>query len=174
MSVAEQPVPQQKPQRSWFGRNWWWVILLVIVGGGVMCCGVCGGVGYFVMNKLKSSEPYKMAVEALENDPVVIEKLGEPIAEPPFVGGSINESNGQGSAKLLFIMTGSNAGVIANVECNARLIDGKWGLTSVTVNFSDGQRYVLELDPDQTGGGLDDAPPSPWTPPGTIPVEGMP
>ncbi|HBO43478.1 MAG TPA: hypothetical protein DD670_06020 [Planctomycetaceae bacterium] len=160
-STEQQTFPQQKPQRSWFGRNWWWVLILVFVGGFVLCSGICGGFFCLVIQGLRSSEVYQMSLAAVTKDPVVIEKLGEPITDNWFIGGEMNVNNDQGDARLQSSIQGPKGA--ASVTTVARRIGGKWGLTQIEVTFSDGERHVIQLDADQAGGGMDDAPP--WNPP---------
>ncbi len=172
MATYEEAVPEQRPQRNWFGRNWWWVLLLVILGGGLVCAGICGGVFYFIYYdfvRLKEAEPYKMTIEALADDPTVVQKIGQPITDMWIGSGEINEQNGRGNAKFYFPVTGPKGA--AEVTSQARKIDGKWGLSRVEVVFEGGEKHVLELD-EKAGGGLDEAPP--FVPPGELPRGSMP
>ncbi|MBN2218560.1 MAG: hypothetical protein JW719_14385 [Pirellulales bacterium] len=170
MADVQQPLPQQKPRKSWFGRNWWWVLILVIVGGGLLCCAVCGGIIFSVFAGLRKSEPYQMTLKAVTSDPVVIEKLGEPISDTWAVAGEYNQQNGEGKAKFMFPVTGPNGA--AQVTSEARKSGGKWTLTYIEVVFGDQQKHTIELAPTQGEGGLQDAPR--WTPPGEVGSEAMP
>ncbi|MBN1590667.1 MAG: hypothetical protein JW888_14230 [Pirellulales bacterium] len=164
MAVADETVSPQKPQKSWFGRNWWWVLLLVIIGAGVVCAGVCSGVVFYGMGMLKETAPYKMTLDAVRGDPVVIERLGEPIEDDWKIDVKISETNGQGKATLRIPIMGPKG--TANVSSNARLINGKWGLTRVEITFDNKEQHVLELD-EAASGGLEDPPP--FIPEGGVP-----
>ena len=170
MSTVEQAVPQTKPQGSWFGRNWWWVLLLVLVGGGLLCAGICSGLAFLGIQESKKKEPYQLTLAAVRSDPTVIERLGEPIKDDWKVRVVINASGGRGEARINVPISGPKG--TADVSSQAQLINGKWGLTTVEVTFSDGERHVLELSPEQAGGGEGDAPL--WVPPGEVPPGAMP
>jgi len=158
------PVPQ-KPQKSWFGRNWWWVLILILVGGGVVCCGVCGGLFWWTTTKARNSEVFQMTFDAVSKDPMVLEKLGESIESPPIVGGVVGEND----AFLVFTITGPKGA--ANVESQGRKVNNKWGLTQIKVVFSDETEHIVPLGEEQAGG-LEEAPL--FVPPGEQPRGSMP
>lgn len=78
---ASQPI-QPSPvaagvQRGWFFHNLWWMLpaaFLVVL----LPCGCCGGILFWVIGSLKSSEPYQMALHCVQAAPPVIEQLGNP------------------------------------------------------------------------------------------------
>ncbi len=49
-------------QRGWFARNFWWLLPAVLLAL-VLPCGCCGGIFWWLVSSLKSSEPYQVAVE---------------------------------------------------------------------------------------------------------------
>ena len=150
--------PAEPPRRGWFRRNWLWFVPLVLLGLGVLCASCCGGILLTVFGVLRSSEPYVMALEQVQNDPKVIERLGEPIEPASWApSGNIHVSNGRGDASLRFDVKGPRG--TAHVSTQARRIDGQWGLTTLEVTFDDGTRLSLDTGTDDA---LDDAPP--WTP----------
>jgi hypothetical protein len=114
-----------------------------------------------------------MALEAVRSDPVVAEKLGKPIDDVGKlweVSITITLSGDRGDAKAMFPVAGPKGR--ADVTSEARRSGGKWSLTDVEVQFSNGEKHLLDIKADATGGGLDDAPP--WRPPGEVGPEGMP
>lgn len=151
-----QPAP-----RGWFARNWLWAVptgCLVVL---VLCVALCIGVFGAILASVKSSEPYRMALEQVRSNPKVIEKLGEPIREAGwFPSGTIETQNDSGSANLAFEVMGPKG--VAQVQARARRIGGKWGITTLDVTPSDGKR--ISLDQAKVESGLDEAPR--WTPPG--------
>ena len=171
MADIEQAVPQQKPQRSWFGRNWWWVLLIILIGGVAICSGLCGVGMFLAFGQLRESEPYKMTLAAVTSDPVVIDKLGEPIEDAtqwvPNI--QISVTNDQGNARIMIPIRGPKG--TANVSSVAKMNNGKWALTQVEATFSDGQRHLLELGADQAGG-IEAA--LPWNPAGVVPDDTSP
>ena len=68
---AKQPIqPHQVAavQRGWFSRNLWWLLPTAFVVL-VLPCGCCGGIFWWVIGLLKSSEPYRMALHRVQTAP---------------------------------------------------------------------------------------------------------
>ena len=126
------------------------VLLLVILLGGML-------VYQELIGSQKSSEPYRMALEQVQSDPKVIQRLGKPIDDTWRVGGDVFTEGDRGEANLNFEVLGPQGK--GRVRTQARRIDGQWGLTTLEVTFDDGQRISLET---KAGEGLDDAPA--WSP----------
>ena len=173
MSNFEQPAPPAKPRKSWFGRNWWWVLLLIILGGGLVCAGVCAGIVSFGLQKVRESEPYTMTLDAVQNDPVVVERLGKPIQDSWQINMQGDISGNQGSVRITVPITGPKGS--ATVSSQSQCINGNWGLTSVDVTFANGERHSLEITPEQAGGQSNIAPPfNSVSPPGEVGRDQMP
>ncbi len=127
-------------------------VVLVIL----LCAGILLGVGVFGMRALP---PYQTALKKVQNDPQVRERLGEPIESASWIPlGSFKVENDSGSANLTFKVSGPKGKAEVNVI--ARMIAGKWGLTTLTVTYPDGTRQ--ELDVSDTGDDEMDAPK--WAP----------
>ena len=144
--------PAARPQRGWLRRNWLWLVPATLL---VLCGGFCIGIFGLVFGMLKSSEPYQMALQRVQTDPRVVQRLGQPIEESGwFPTGQINVENDRGEARLDFDVAGPDGK--AHVHAEARCIAGRWGLTRLEVTTEDGQRIPLDTTVD---GGLDEAPP---------------
>ena len=111
-----------------------------------------------VFGVLKSSDPYKMALERVQNDPKVIEALGEPIEAGWTVSGEVIHQMGPpaGTARLDFDVTGPKGKAHVHSEARCAYYDG-WGLTKVEVTTQDNQRIVLDVSGGNDDGG--EAPP---------------
>lgn len=132
------------------------VIGLAVVLAILLCAGIGLGVGVFGMRALP---PYRMALQKVQNDPQVREKLGEPVESASWIPlGNFTIENNSGSAQLTFKVRGPKGR--AEVNVNGRMIAGNWGLTTLTVTYPDGTRQ--ELDVSDTGNEEMDAPK--WTP----------
>ncbi len=142
-----QPAPATEKKR---GCSTTTIVLLIVFVLLLGCCGLCGGlfgVGAFI---LKNSPAYKMALEKVQNDPAVIEQLGEPIEPASFIPtGEFNDSGDSGSANLNFKVKGPKGTATVNVV--ARKIGGQWGLTSLTIVI-DATNERLQLDVSDMGG----------------------
>lgn len=150
MSTIDQPqaVP---PRRSWFSRNWLWFVPLLFVLLFLLCAGLCVGVIGTAFVTLKHSEPYRVALERVQQDPQVIQRLGEPIREASWVPvGEVHTEDGGGSANLSFRVAGPKGE--ADVRTEARRRGGQWETTVLEVTFPDGKRLSLDV------GGDDEAP----------------
>lgn len=157
-----QPQPEGAPQPKSRFKTCLVVTLLVAVIGIVLCAGVGAVFFTFGVRSIKNMAPYKMSLEQAEKSPQVIQRLGEPIEDdtwlPQF---QVNVHNNQGSATVYFQVKGPKGR--AHVHSKARLIDGDWGLTELTVTFADGQRVELETG---TSGNQEEEAPK-WVPPST-------
>ena len=125
---ANQPHQFAAVQRGWFSRNLWWLLpaaLLVLI----VPCGCCGGILWWVIGSLKSSEPYQMALHRVQTAPQVIEQLGEPVEElswMPTGNFSFRTINGVTSGRASFDFSVSGPKGEARVHAGAVCNNGKW------------------------------------------------
>ncbi|MHC4404244.1 MAG: cytochrome c oxidase assembly factor Coa1 family protein [Planctomycetota bacterium] len=152
-----QSVPSKPPRKR---RRWLRILLFTLLT--LVVAGAGAGLVYYqrVFGVIRSSEPFQMALEQLDKDPQVVDRLGTPIEEASwFPSGTLAErERGRGEANLLFPVKGPKG--TADVATLARRLDGEWGLVTLEVTFVDGHR--VSVDTSSTGGG-DDAPK--YTPP---------
>lgn len=104
-------------RKSWFSRNWKWVLptggcLLAIV----LIVAFAGSLIWGVTSLMSDSQAYQDAMEEATNNPKVLSLLGEPIETDGMSGGSINYSNGYGTAKLTIPIKGPNGKGTIRVE----------------------------------------------------------
>ena len=162
-----QQTPDLEPPRRKSRTCLWWILagLVIFV---VLCAGLFGGIfvrEFSKINEIKSSEPYQMGLEQEQQDPLVIEALGEPIEDVTwFPTGNVNAENDRGDANLHFEVAGPKGK--ANVHVQARRVDGQWGLTNLEVTPEGGQRIQLDT------GSEDDLGEAPrWPPPVNGPMK---
>ncbi|MET3026798.1 cytochrome c oxidase assembly factor Coa1 family protein [Flavobacterium sp. UW10123] len=80
-------------RKSWLNRNWKWLIpsgcltLLILFGLFI------GGIFYEVTSIIKDSEAYKESMTAVQNNKLVVEKLGSPIKTDGMVSGTVTSNN---------------------------------------------------------------------------------
>jgi len=150
---ANRGVPAKEPPR----RPWRWLrrvltaLLVLILLGGAACW-----IGYqMVFGARRSSEPYRMALDLVQNDPQVIEQVGGPIEDVCwFPNGEIDNDPDRGTARLDFAVAGSKTR--ANVHVDARRIASKWGFARLEVTPEGGKRILVNV---AAANGLDEAPP---------------
>jgi hypothetical protein len=137
-----------RPRRGWLARNWIWFVPTMLLGLVVLCGGCCVGIFGAVFGVLKSSEPYQMAFQRVQNDPQVTGQLGEPIEQSGwFPSGQISVRNDRGDARFDFDVAGPKGK--AHVHAEARRTASRWGLTRLEVTPESGQRIVLDVSADR-------------------------
>ncbi|HKR58767.1 MAG TPA: TonB family protein [Pyrinomonadaceae bacterium] len=134
-------------------------ILFVLLLGGIAAA-VYFGYGW-VENKLKTSEPYNLAVTTLKENTEVKEKLGE-IQETGFPFGAFSE-NANGTGEAAFVM--SVKGTLASGQYTVELVrsDSKWRIKHGMVRLSNGETISVadkaESDFDPDADNTDEPPP---------------
>lgn len=147
--------PNPQPPRSSGGLS---VLMIILIIAGVLlllCAGICGGC---VLVAQRTATEFGSAIEllpvqlaaseAVESDPAVIEKLGEPIEQssPP-----VRQSSGEikpAGETFTFDISGPNG--TAKVTSTAMKDAGAWKVTVITVQCSDGT--TLNVPPPEATG----------------------
>lgn len=122
------------------------VVMLVVAGICLLaaCCG--GGIVWIVFGALRESEPYQMALTAVQQDAEVRKELGEPIEEGWITGGSINvNGDGSGEANFTFNVTGPKG--TGTAEVHATRQRGKWRLDTLVVETPEREIEVIDGGP---------------------------
>jgi TonB family protein len=157
------------PRKSGCGKA-----LLILSVIGLLVVVALGVGGYFVYrfaeDKLKSSEAYTLAVDALKSDPEVAERMGA-IKETGFPLGNFKEdADGTGSAVFRVSVTGEKAS--GNYDVVMSRSERRWTLRSgkVTLNNGGGEITVAPDEDDLPAlPDLDAPPPVPAKPGATGP-----
>ena len=113
---------------AWFARNLWWLLSAAFVVM-VLPCGCCGGIFWWLIGSVKSSEPYQMALHRVQTASQVTDQLGEPIEESswmPTGNFSYHTNNGVASGEASFDFNVAGPKGTAHVHAQARCRDGKW------------------------------------------------
>jgi hypothetical protein len=117
----------ERPQKSWWGRNWFWVVPLGCLSPIIIVIG-CAVAGFFAIEgMLKSSDAYTFSKAAVLSDANVRAALGEPIETGMMVGGKINLTNNGGHADINYTLKGPKSG--AEVHAVADKQAGKWAFS---------------------------------------------
>jgi hypothetical protein len=102
---------------------WVWVG----VGCGVLVVGFVGFLVFLftvIFGAMRSSTPYKEALQRAQTDPRVAAAFGTPIKAGTLVSGSINTHNNDGDAKLDIPISGPKGS--GTLHVTATKTDGKW------------------------------------------------
>jgi hypothetical protein len=110
------------------------VIIISIIVLSITLLG--GGIVYFVMSLMKSSDAYQMAVKQAKADVRVNSILGTPIDESFFVTGNIQLVNDNGNANLFITLSGPKDK--ATVNAIASKAGGVWTMHKLDVLFASG------------------------------------
>ncbi|MEJ5342047.1 MAG: cytochrome c oxidase assembly factor Coa1 family protein [Thermogutta sp.] len=154
---------QSAPQQE--GRAKSWVVRLAIVAVLILLAIAGLAVAGLMFLARLGGEPLHLALETLRKDQTVVSRLGEPIQMASwFPVGSVRVSGERGNANLTFRVKGSREQAVVNVV--AQRIAGKWGLTTLEVKYSNGERQLVDLS--EQGDKELEAPK--WTPPAASPA----
>lgn len=99
-----------------------------------------------VVGSMRSSTPYKDAMQRAQNDPRVIEALGSPIKPGLFISGSIKTENRSGSAELSIPISGPKGK--AKIYVVGTKSNGEWSYSTMTVTPATGEPIDLSTPPD--------------------------
>lgn len=156
---AEKAAGADRPRRGWWRRNWRWFVPTLFLGLLVLL-GICAVIVWWILfGALKSSEPYKMALERVKKHPQVLEQLGEPVEDDDwFPSGQVFTEGDRGEAGLYFHVSGPKGRGLVSAWGNR--IEGKWALFQLAVTLTDNTRLDLGRVADET---LPEAPL--WKPP---------
>jgi hypothetical protein len=134
----QQPAPQQ---RGWWSRNWKWVVPAGCLSIIVFVVAVIGIILVAVFGAIRSTDAYKGALHAAQEDPRVIAALGSPIKPGLWVGGNVNVDNGAGNAEINFPISGPKGK--GTVYAEAKKSVGNWTYSVLTVKVDGGSTIDL-------------------------------
>jgi hypothetical protein len=124
------------------------------------------------LTALRGSEPYRLALERLQNSQELQAKLGSPISEKSWLpSGTLHTEGERGEATLYFKVAGPEDE--GDVMAQARRFGGQWTLVLLEVRLKDGSLIKLLPESARAAGssgrleGLEEAPR--WTYPSEIP-----
>lgn len=129
-------VSQQPPRR----RVWPWIaagcsLLLVAFAAFI------GFVLFAASTMMRSSDPYRAALQRAQNDRRVTEALGAPVTAGMFASGSVSTENDSGTADLRIPIRGPKGK--AKLYVNATRLRGRWSYTSMIVTPEQGAEIDL-------------------------------
>ena len=138
------PLPRAaspEKQTSWWQKNWKWFVPVGCLGLLAVFIGFAALIVTFVFGIMKSSDVYKVAIDAARSNPAVEMALGTPIDEGLYVMGNINVSGSSGEADLAIPISGPDDE--ATIYVVAEKSAGQWAFS------------ILEVEIKSTGGRID-------------------
>jgi hypothetical protein len=151
MSEFQGAYPPPEPPKS-SSSKWIWIILLAVVLPMLACAGLCGGfifmlrgtadkVQEVVREGVRSTPPFRIALERIQADPEVQERLGQPIQESFPSVFNYNDSTGGSNAEFRYSISGPQG--TAEVHVVGEKIDDQWFYRTLDVSFEDGETIDL-------------------------------
>jgi hypothetical protein len=140
--------------RSWLGRNWIWLLAAFFVCGAVFVVGIFA----LIMGAMRSSDVAREATARAQSNAVLAQRLGSPISEGWFVGGSINVSPGAGDADLSVPVSGPKGK--GTVYVRAQKTAGTWAYSLMEAAI-EGSGERIDLLASATAAAPQPDPPSP-------------
>jgi hypothetical protein len=146
MRSAPYPIIPAATEKSWKDRNPGWAITLAasLVFGSlvVFVCCLIGSIEY----SFKHSDVYHMALEQVESNPEVAERVGRDIHSGWIWQGNINLRNSEGNANMTIPIAGSKGA--GKIHLVAKKHSGVW-------RFNE-----LEFEPDSRSDSINLLPPA--------------
>jgi hypothetical protein len=157
--------PTPPPQSG--GSSWLTIFMVVLLLMLLTCGGLCGGCLYLgqraVVEGGKQAEqfigylaltPAFVATQrAVDSDPQVIDRLGQPITTPAMPArqnqGALNPSG----ETFQYDIRGPKGAAIVSGVATAESSAGPWRVETITVTFSDGSVVTVPAPEDQPVGG---------------------
>lgn len=150
------PTPGLMPnaRKSWLGRNWW-----KLLAAAFLCMILfVAGIVTLIVGAMRGSDVAKEAVARAQSNTLVTQRLGNPISEGWFVGGSINVTPGAGDANLSVPISGPKGK--ATVYVTAEKTAGTWAYSVMQAAF-EGTGDKVDLLATATAAEPQSTPPAP-------------
>jgi hypothetical protein len=117
-------------RRSWWDRNWKWFVPTGCLSLIVIFALFIAGIFFGVTSMMKDSDAYKGTMTQVQNNKLVIEKLGNPIEDDGMTSGSINITNDSGNCDLQIPIKGPKGKATVFVVAEKR---GTWKYSQIIV-----------------------------------------
>lgn len=125
---------------NWWSRNWKWFVPVGCLSTLLLFAAGIALLVSFVFGMMKSSDVYAQAVTRAKADPQVIAALGSPITDGYFTSGSIQQTNGSGTAELSIPISGPKG--TGTIYLEARKSAGQWSFNKLTVEIAHPNRRI--------------------------------
>jgi hypothetical protein len=141
-SVLSPPPP---PPGDRTNKKLVWIIVTVVLAVLLLAGLFIGAVGAAIFAGMRSSDPYRFAMQTATHDPRVLSRLGSPVKAGWLVNGNINLRNDSGDADLSIPVSGpTHKGTIHVVGTKT---GGEWTYQKLTLTVKDGPEGLNLLKP---------------------------
>ncbi|HEX5104425.1 MAG TPA: cytochrome c oxidase assembly factor Coa1 family protein [Pirellulaceae bacterium] len=150
------------------GGSSWLIILLVILGLVMLtCAGLCGGCIYLgqraAVHVGKAAEEFAgylqlmpafaATQQAVDNDPQVVQRLGQPIESLAMPKRQNQGDLKPGGETFLYDIRGPQGTAIVSGVATAESPAGPWRVSTINVTFADGSVVTVPTPENQPAGG---------------------
>ncbi|WP_171974637.1 cytochrome c oxidase assembly factor Coa1 family protein [Leptolyngbya sp. 'hensonii'] len=136
-----------------FQRSGWKLAIVPLISSILFEVSIGGSILLFIVSFMTSSPPYKMAVEQVKQNSMVVESLGKPISTGWFVQGNLTTSFDGGSACLVIPVSGSKTK--GEIYVDAQQQNGEWNFRELVVEVEGrNEPIVLAAPPPGSQGSL--------------------
>ena len=146
----------QTQKKGWWGRNWKWVVPVGCLGLFVLFAAFLSGLFFLIFGIIKSSDVYKDALVRVKANPVVQDRLGQPMEAGLIVTGSINVNGPSGEANLAIPISGPKGK--GTVYVGATKSAGQWTFATLVVEVRKTGERIDVLETAKAGGQAERAP----------------
>ncbi|MBX3712228.1 MAG: hypothetical protein KF800_09735 [Lysobacter sp.] len=129
-------------QPGWWQRHWKWAVPLLVGFFGLLFLAAIGLFVYGLFSMMGSSDVAMEAKRRAQQDPRVIEALGQPVEPGWFIQGNQQTSGPNGRASLQIPLEGPKAEGDLYIEAVKRV--GRWQYRTLTV-VVDGRSTDIDL-----------------------------
>ncbi|MCV2487206.1 cytochrome c oxidase assembly factor 1 family protein [Flavobacterium sp. SH_e] len=117
-------------RKSWWNRNWKWFVPTGCLSLLVLFALFIVGIFFEVTSIIKDSDAYKESITAVQNNKIVVEKLGSPIETDGMVSGNITSNNNVRTCDVQVPIKGPKGKATLFVVGEKR---GKWKYSEMSV-----------------------------------------
>lgn len=142
LPASAMPPAPPSGQPGWWQRNWKWAVPVLVAVLGLLFLAAIGLFAYGLFSMMGSSDVAMEAKRRAQQDPRVIEALGQPIEPGWFIQGNQQTNGPNGSASLQIPLDGSKADADLYIEAVKRV--GRWQYRTLTV-VVDGRSTDIDL-----------------------------
>jgi len=117
-------------RKNWWDRNWKWFIPTGCLGLLALFGLFIAGIFFGVTSMMKESDAYKGAMIEVQQNKIIIEKLGSPIESDGMTSGSININGEKGNCDIQIPIKGPKGTGVLFVVAEKRI---NWKYSEITV-----------------------------------------
>jgi len=137
-------IDDTKP-RGWWQRNWKWAVPSGCLTLAAIASVAVVGLVLMVFGLIKSCGAYEIALERVQEDAAVVERLGRPIEPGWYVTGNVHLSGASGRASMSFPVAGPDGSATVHIEATKTM--GQWTAQRLVVEIKGTRERIVLVQP---------------------------